>query len=111
MDKGTTYLSQIHYAEAILRTYNFWNAALRLTPMQPNTRLNKEDCDTNPAPDFHHGIVGSLGYLVTRTRPDLAWAYSELSKYVQIPGKPHMLAAEHVLCYSRHLESNNPPLS
>ena len=35
------------------------------------------------------------------TRPDLAWAYSELSKYVQFPGKTHMLAAEHVLCYLR----------
>ena len=56
--------------------------------MQPNTRLNKDDCDKNPAPDFHRcdcGIVGSLGYLVTMTRPDLAWAYSELSKYVQMP--------------------------
>jgi len=30
--------------------------------MQPNTRLNKEDCDKNPAPDFHRryrGIVGN----------------------------------------------------
>jgi len=35
------------------------------------------------------------------TRPDLAWAYSELSKYVQFPGKNHMRAAEHVLCYLR----------
>jgi len=33
MDKGTTYLSQTHYAEEILRTYNFWNATPRLTPM------------------------------------------------------------------------------
>ena len=104
MEKGTTYISQTHYAEEILRTYNFWNATPRLTPMQPNTRLNKGDCDKNPAPDFHRryrGIVGSLGYLVTMTRPDLAWAYSELSKYVQFPGKNHMLAAEHVLCYLR----------
>jgi len=69
--------------------------------MQPNTRLNKEDCDKNPAPDFHRryrGIVGSLGYLVTMTLLDLALAYSELSKYVRFPGKLHMLAAEHVLC-------------
>ena len=39
------------------------------------------------------------------TRPDLAWAYSELlshgNKYVQFPGKNHMLAAEHVLSYLR----------
>ena len=49
MDKGTTYLSQTHYAEEILRTYNFWNATPRLTP----TRLNKDDGDKNPALDFH----------------------------------------------------------
>jgi len=98
MEKGTTYQSQTHYAEEILRTYDFWNATPHLTPMQPNTRL----CNKNPAPDFHRGyrgIVGSLGYLVTMTRPDLDWAYSELSKYMQFPGKNHMLAAEHVLCH------------
>ena len=104
MEKGTTYLSQTHYTKEILRTYNFWNATPRLTPMQPNTRLNKDDCDKNPDPDFHRryrGIVSSLGYLVTMTRPDLAHAYSKLSKYVPFPGKNHMLAAEHVLCYLR----------
>jgi len=41
MDKGTTYVSQTHYAEEILRTYTFWNATPRLTLMQPNTRLNE----------------------------------------------------------------------
>ena len=41
MEKGTTYLSQTHYAEEILRTYNFWNATPRLTPMQPNMRPTK----------------------------------------------------------------------
>jgi hypothetical protein len=35
------------------------------------------------------------------TRPDLAWWYSELSKYVQNPGKAHMDAAHHVLRYLR----------
>jgi len=53
MEKGTMYLSQTHCAKKILRTDNFWNATPRLTPMQPNTRLNKENCDKNPAPDFH----------------------------------------------------------
>jgi hypothetical protein len=33
------------------------------------------------------------------TRPDLAFAYSELSKYVKYPQPDHMLAAQHVLCY------------
>ena len=35
------------------------------------------------------------------TRPDNAWAYSELSKYVQYPGASHMDAAHHVLRYLR----------
>jgi len=55
--------------------------------MKPNTHLSKVDSDPDPNPDFHRrycGIVGSLGYLVTTTRPDfdLAWSYFELSKYV-----------------------------
>ena len=33
MDKGNTYLFQTHYAEEILRTYNFWNATPCLIPM------------------------------------------------------------------------------
>ena len=72
--------------------------------MQANTRLNKGDWDKNPAPDFHQrycGIVGSLGYVVTMTRSELARANSELSRYVQFPGKNHMLAAEHILSYLR----------
>jgi len=38
------------YDEEILRTWNFWNATPRLTPMQPNTRLNKDDCDKRILP-------------------------------------------------------------
>jgi len=45
------------------------------------------------------GIVGALGYLVTVTHLDLAWAYSELCKYVQFLGKNHMLTAEQGLSY------------
>jgi len=99
---GTTTLSQKHYAEEILRSYRFWDILPRNTPMKPNTRLSKDECDPNPKPDFHRryrGIVGSLGYLVTMNRPDLAWPYSELSKYVQFPGIAHMEAAENVLQY------------
>ena len=101
---GTTTLSQTHYAEEILRSHGFWDISPRNTLMKPNTRVSKDDCDPNPKPDFHRryrGIVGSLGYLVTMTRPDLAWCYSELSKYVQFPGIAHMEAAEHVLQYLR----------
>jgi len=101
---GTTTLSQKHYDEEIVRSHGFWVLPSRNTPMKPNTRLLKDDCDPTPTQDFlrlYRGIVRSLGYLVTMTRPDLAWPYSELSKYVQFPGIAHMEAAEHVLRYFR----------
>ena len=37
----------------------------RNTPIKPNSRLSKDECDPNPKSDFHgrcHGIVGSLDY-------------------------------------------------
>ena len=74
------------------------------TMLLPHTRLSKDDCDPTPERAFHlryRGIVGSLGYLVNMTRPDLVFAYSELSKYVQRPGKAHMTATEHTLRYLR----------
>jgi hypothetical protein len=101
---GKTLLSQKYYAEDVLRTYDYWDCIPALTPMVPGARLTKEQCDSSPEPAFHRryrGIVGSLGYLVNMTRPDLAWSYSELSKYVQDPGKAHMDAAHHVLRYLR----------
>jgi Reverse transcriptase (RNA-dependent DNA polymerase) len=104
MIAGTTVLSQKHYAEDVLRTFGFWDAHPLSTILAPHSRLSKEDCDPSPARDFHlryRAIVGSLGYLVNMTRPDLAFAYSELSKYVQHPGLPHMQAAEHALRYLR----------
>jgi len=98
---GTTQLSQTHCAEEVLRTFGFWDTPPRLTPMKPNTRLSKDDCDPSPKHDFHKcycGIVGSLGYLVTMTRPDLAWSHSELRKCVQFPGQSHMEAAVMACC-------------
>ena len=41
MEKGTTYLSQTHYTEEILRTYNFWNATPRLHPCSPTRASTK----------------------------------------------------------------------
>jgi len=43
----------------------------------------------------------SLSYLVNMTRPDLAFAYSQLSKFVQYPGVIHLEATERVLQYLR----------
>jgi hypothetical protein len=86
LDNGITILSQKHYAEEILRTYDSWDVAPSSTILPPGKRLEMGDTIIVPDKIFHlryRGIVGSLGYLVNMTRPDLAFAYSELSKFAQ----------------------------
>jgi hypothetical protein len=43
--------------------------------------------------------IGSLMYLAVGTRPDIAFAVSTLSQYLENPGKPHWEAAKRVFRY------------
>ena len=63
---GRTLLSQRHFAEDVLRTFEMWDCIPALTPMKPGTRLTKEQSNPSPDPAFHRryrGIVGSLAIL------------------------------------------------
>ncbi len=87
-----------------MRTYGSWDIDPSSTVLSPGKHLEKGDTIIIPDKIFHlryRGLVGSLVYLVNMTRPDLVFAYSELSKYVQCPQPDHMLATQHVLRYLR----------
>jgi len=61
---GRTLLSQRHFVEDVLRTFDMWDCIPALTPMKPGTRLTKEQSNPSPDPAFHRsyrGIVGSRG--------------------------------------------------
>ena len=61
---GTITLSQKHYAEGILRTYDAWEWLPSPTLLPPGQRLVKNSHDTPPDRPFHlcyPGIVGSWG--------------------------------------------------
>ncbi|EYE90608.1 uncharacterized protein EURHEDRAFT_510308 [Aspergillus ruber CBS 135680] len=44
-------------------------------------------------------LIGRLMFLVTATRPDIAFAINQLSQYLAEPGQVHLGAAKHVLRY------------
>jgi hypothetical protein len=95
---------QAGYAERVLRTFGMWNCNPVLTPLDPNVRLTRRDSPEVVDPRLHRrmrSIVGCLSYLVNMTRPDLAFTYSQLSKFVQSPGPVHLAAAERALAYLR----------
>ncbi len=90
------------YAQKVLQIYGAWDAFPVRTPLEPGVRLTAADSPEFVDPDLqrrYRDITGHLSFLVTMTRCDLAFAYAELSKFVQSPGPVHLLAAELVLAY------------
>ena len=99
---GTITLSQKHYSKRILALYNMQEANHRKTPLEPGVQLSKQDSPATPDPALHcmyRGIIGHLSFLVMMTRPDSAFAFAELSRFVQAPGEVHMKSARHILAY------------
>eukprot|EP00961_Rhodomonas_salina_P128644 1733322-Rhodomonas_salina.1 len=101
-DEGevTTYLGCELIRDRAKRTILFRQA----TPLEAGVRLTKEDSPEVADPVLHHRyswIPGHISFLVTMTHCDLAFAYAELSKFVQCPGPVHLKAAERVLQYLR----------
>eukprot|EP00961_Rhodomonas_salina_P192912 2603143-Rhodomonas_salina.1 len=88
---------QVVYARKILQLYRAWDKPTVKTPLEPGVRLSKVDSPDVADPVLHRlyrGITSHLSFLVTMTRCNLAFAYAELSKFVQLPGPEHLKAAE-----------------
>lgn len=54
---------------------------------------------------YYQQMIGSLIYLMIGTQPDIAWAVSRLSQYMQNPTDQHIEAAKHVFWYLHHTTS------
>ena len=84
----TAELVQAGYAERVLRTSGMWECKPIHTPLDANSRLTKSDCPEVVYPILHRryrSITGCLSYLVNMSRPDLAFAYFQLCKFVRGP--------------------------
>ena len=97
---GPIYLSQSTYARKILHRFGMQNCNPAKTPFADTTQLHKRLDDEEPADEtLYREMIGSIGYLPTYTRPDLAFTVSKLSQYLSNPSVLHMQAAKHVLRY------------
>ena len=104
--KRTLTLLQSNMIEALMRRYNLTPKFVS-TPMDSDAKLTAED-DAHAKPDssLYRSKVGSMMYLQTSTRPDIAFAVKELSRYLSNPSQAHMAAADRVLHYlhtTRHV--------
>ena len=106
--EGRVVINQTHYVERLLEKYGMEKCKAVSTPMAEKVSLSKADCPEDGSAeqlemqglDFR-GLVGSINYLATTTRPDLAFVAHSLSSYLHNPGRVHYQAAKHVLRYLR----------
>ncbi|KAL6320070.1 hypothetical protein AAG906_004468 [Vitis piasezkii] len=74
-----------------------------LTPTELGLKLTKHGAGKMVNATLYKQIVGSLMYL-TSTRPDIMYAMSLISRYMENPSEVHLLAAKRIFRYLKALE-------
>jgi hypothetical protein len=98
-------LSQKQYILDLLERYGHSDCSRVSTPMDPGCKLSTEQAPSTPEevefmkdkPYIH--AVGSLLYLATATRPDIAYAVGVLARFNSNPGVAHWTAVKHLFRY------------
>ncbi|CAI7903600.1 unnamed protein product, partial [Closterium sp. NIES-54] len=98
----TITLTQSHMVQQVLQRFDFTYSLPQATPLSTRHSLSALPLDESVEPSGPYlELVGCLMYLMTCTRPDLAYPLSILARYVA-PGRhrpEHMAAAKRVLRY------------
>ncbi|CAI7857891.1 unnamed protein product [Closterium sp. NIES-54] len=97
----TITLTQSHMVQQVLQRFDFTYSSPQATPLSTRHSLSALPSDESVEPSGLYSVrlVGCLMYLMTCTRPDLAYPLSILACYVA-PGRhrpEHMAAAKRVL--------------
>ncbi|MBW0478283.1 hypothetical protein O181_017998 [Austropuccinia psidii MF-1] len=98
-------LSKAHYVESVLALYGMRKCKPMMTPMVPNSHQEEstpEECSQFEALNTNYmSAVGSLNYLSVATQPDISFAVSSLSQFLEKPEICHWNAFLYILCYLR----------
>ena len=99
---GTAWIGQPAYTDNLLKKVGMENAKPVKTPMTPNVQLRKATEDDECFDQtLYQSAVGGLLYLSTRTRPDIAFAVSNVARFCSKPTKEHWTAIKRIMRYLR----------
>lgn len=105
LPNGTCLLNQEKYIGKVLERFNMKNCKSIGCPIESGVRLSKDMTPKTPEEIEemkkipYRSAVGSLIYLVTGTRPDIAVATSNVAKYCENPGPQHWTAVKRIFRY------------
>lgn len=99
-DTGVVWIGQPVYTRKILQRYGMQDSKPISTPVNPDIKLvASEEADDVCNQQRYQAVVGSLLYLSTKTRPDIAYAVSCVARFCARPTKEHWTAVKRILRY------------
>ncbi|CAL2225682.1 unnamed protein product [Prunus armeniaca] len=96
----TLYTKIQEFKKDMMKTFEMSDLGCKTvaTPLITNEKLRKEDGSSKANESVYRSLIGSLLYLTT-TRPDIMYATSLLSRFMQNPSQIHYGAAKRILRY------------
>ena len=91
-ETGEIWMRQSVYTRNVLEKLGMADSKPMSTPADVSTKLVKGDDSDKVDKAEYQSMVGGLLYLSTRTRPDIAYAVSNVSKFSAEPTTKHMTA-------------------
>ena len=92
------FICQNKYAKDVLRRFRMINCSPISTPMTIGKKLSKEGDEMNFDMTIFRKLVDSLMYL-TKTRPNIVYAVSVISRFMDSPKNSHWQAGKRILRY------------
>ena len=100
LDKGEIWIGQPNFTRELLKKFQMAECKQVETPSDPGMKLSKKT-ETEEEYDRvrYQSAVGSLLYLSTRSRPDIAFAVGNAARYCAEPSQSHWSAVKRILRY------------
>eukprot|EP00253_Pinus_taeda_P006096 PITA_06096 len=92
------FISQARYVNQVLSRFNMQECKAAITPIVMGLKLSREDNSKDFDPSLYKSIVGSLMYLTT-TRPNIMYAVSLISRFMERPKETYWQATKRILRY------------
>src|SRR5215471_4504867 len=105
LESHTISLGQQSYIDEIVERMGLSKARPAITPMEPGIDLTPGASSVSPKllssceKTKYREAIGSLMYCATVTRPDISYAVSTLSRYMEEPHATHWKAVQRVFTY------------
>lgn len=99
---NSIWIGQSNFAEGVLQKFGMNNCKPSDNPVDSSQKLIKASHqDEAVDQDTYQSAVGSLLYLSTKTRPDIAYAVGNVAKFTSKPTKQHWIAIKRIFRYLR----------